>query len=247
MFHLAGYYGSIAAVANTNCPAIVDDVLTIQNAHFMLTQPRDLLFAYAGSPLLDRARINSPTFRAFSPSFIWPINLDDSIPANPGVADYRDNPLRIPPLEEIAVEVTNTAAGPSDTFALLGLQSVYEPVPRGNIYTLRGTSTTATVADVWTTAVFAWADTLPDGNYVVVGGMQYSATAVAFRLIFDNQIDRPGCIASVLATGDQWPPQGKGGLGVWGHFRPCAMPQVQLLNTAAVAVHTILLDIMRVA
>jgi hypothetical protein len=247
MFNLCAYYGNLANVANTDTPSVVDDILAISNNHFLPQQDLDIIFAAAIGGLLDRQRIVSPTNRQITLPFIRPVHAAATFPTNPQVADYRDNPFRIRGLEELAVESTNTGAGPTDTWSLLALQTTFEPVPRGNIFTLRGTSTTATVADVWTTAAFAWADILPDGTYALVGGYLTGATEIAFRCILENQTWRPGGLAGTAAGNAAWPGQMKGGCGVWGRFKPTRMPIIQILNTAAVAAHTCYLDLVRVA
>jgi hypothetical protein len=246
MFHLCAFTESVAALTNTDITALNDDVLTISNTHFLPQQDLPIIFAAATGLLLDRARLVSPTNRLITLPHIVPVMLGDTIPTPPAVADYRANPFRLRGLEEFALEATTTAAGPSQVTGLIALQPSYEPMPAGNVFTLRGTSTTAAVAVTWTTIAMTWADILPEGVYAIVGGYYVAATPLAFRLIVEGQIWRPGGIGVALSTGLLWNPQLKGGLGVWGRFKPTAMPQVQVLNTAAVAVHTIYLDIMRV-
>jgi hypothetical protein len=247
MFHTCAYYVSLAGTANTNVTPVQDDVLTIANAHFLPQSDMDIIYAYAGCALLDRARIVSPTNRVITLPFIRPVQLTASPASPPAIADYTENPFRIRGLEELSVEASATGAGPGDAYAVLGLQRNYEPVPRGNIFTLRGASTTASVQATWVSTAMTWADQLPEGLYAVVGGTVVAATGIAFRLIFEGQVERPGALQTILATGADWSRQYKGGLGIWGRFRPTAMPTVQVLNNAAVAAHTAYLDIMRLA
>lgn len=247
MHHTIAFFESTDATANVDVQPVTDDVIGISNNHFMPSADLDLVYAFVSGLTLDRARLVNPSMRQISPIFIRPINLVTGMQDDANVADYRANPFRIRGLEELALESTQTAAGPTGVYALLGLQSTFEPMPRGQVYTMRGTSTTASVAATWTTIVTTWADTLPDGLYAVVGAEVWGATEIGFRLIFDNQIWRPGGLAQILATNKSWAGQLKGGLGVWGRFRPTALPQVQVLNSAAVAAHTVYLDLMRVA
>jgi hypothetical protein len=247
MFHTCAFYGSLANVANTDTVAVVDDILAISNNHFLPQQDLDIIYAAALGALLDRQRIVSPTNRQITLPFIRAINVAAAFATNPAVDNYIDNPFRIRGLEELAIESTNTAAGPTDTWAILGLQNTYEPAPRGNVFHLRGTSTTATVADAWTTLAVAWADILPDGTYAIVGGELIGATEIAFRCILENQSWRPGGLASASVGLNPFRLQKNGGWGVWGRFKPTRMPIIQALNGAAVAAHTVYLDIMRVA
>lgn len=82
---------------------------------------------------------------------------------------------------------------------------------------------------------------------MVVGMQHVAATNAAARIIFDEQMWRPGC-TSVAAIGSRLPSLfRKGRLGGWGMFNSWAMPQIQVLNVGVIAVHTVFLDLVRVA
>jgi hypothetical protein len=66
------------------------------------------------------------------------------------------------------------------------------------------------------------------------------------RLIFEDQIDRPGGIGSSAADLNNEPMFLKGGLGVWGRFNSNRMPNVEFLCNAADTAQEIYLDIIRV-
>lgn len=248
MFHLAAFFESIDNTANVDIQPVVDDILAISNNHFLPQNDLDIIFGASCASNLLRTRIVSPTNRQITLPFLRPIVDGTAFPANPDLPDYSDFPFRIRGLEELAVESTASAAGPQDNFVLLGLQQTYEPVPRGNIFTMRGTSVTASADSVWTSLAVTWADTLPEGSYMCVGGEVIGVTEIAFRFIFENQVWRPGGPATVLESSGGWRKLRKGALGVWGRFKPTRMPIVQILNSAAaVAVHTVYLDLIRVA
>jgi hypothetical protein len=246
-FHTADYTVAIGTVANTDMPALTDDVLTISNGHFLLQQPLDLVWAAAMSATLNRVRIVSPSNRQITLPFIRPVMPTATPPTDPNVADYRQYPFRVNALEELAMEGTSDIAmGTERAHTLIGLQSNFEPTPSGRIYTMRGTSVTASVANSWTTIVTTWADVLPEGSYAVVGLAYNGTTAIAARLIFEDQIFRPGGLG-LAAVGDRTHDMfRKGRLGVWGRFRSTALPQVQVLNGGAVSVHTLWMDLMRI-
>lgn len=246
--HLLAYEEAIGTTANTDLDAITDDIVTIQNSHFFSNVDFNLIWASAMSATLNRARIQAPALRQITPPFIRPVIAAATPPDDNKVADYRDNPFRLPRLEEIAIEASSDIAmGTEQCLALLGVSAGMRPAPAGNVFTIRGTSTTASVALTWTTLATTWADTLPDGRYAVVGLELIAATSVAARIIFEEQQWRPGClgVAAVGSRNDQM--FRKGGLGLWGTFNSWAMPQIQVLNTAAVAVHTAYMDLVRVA
>lgn len=247
-FHLLAYEESIDSTANFDLDAIPDDVINRQNDHFFPSIDLSMLFATAMSATLNRGRIVSPTLRQITNPQIRPIVAAATPPTDVEVADYRDIPFRLPRLEEIAIELTSAVAmGSEQSLALIGVTAGMSPAPTGNIYTMRATSTTAATALRWSTITATFDDTLPEGRYAVVGLEYVGATAVAARLIFDEQMWRPGGLG-VAAIGSRGPTLfRKGRLGNWGLFNSWAMPEIQVLNTAAVAVHTVFLDFVRVA
>lgn len=246
-FHMAAYTELLGTTANTDIDALTDDIITITNAHFQPQRDYDLVFAHVQSATLNRVRLVSPSMRQITVPFIRPITLATLPATDPNVADYRSNPFRIRALEEFAMEATSDIAMGTERFTgLVGLSSGLTPMPRGDVYTFRGTSTTAAVANTWTTLTTTFADILPAGSYVVVGGDYVATNAIAFRLNFENQIERPGGLGfATLGLRSHWMFY-KGGLGIWGMFTSTRNPIVQVLNNAADAVHTIHLDIVRV-
>jgi len=246
-FHTVAFNVDIGQVADTDVPAVTDNIFTIANGHFLPQIDWDLVYAAAMSATITRARIVSPSSRQVTLPFIRPIEAAVVPGDNPNIADYRDTPFRIRGLEELSIEATSDlGVGTESLTVLLGLQGVREPIPAGNVYSMRGTSVTASVADAWTTLVVTWADTLQEGLYAVIGLEVVGATEVAGRIIFPRQIDRPGTVAQTLIASRTAPMFYKGGLGVWGRFRATAMPQIEVLNTAVVAVHTINLEFIRI-
>lgn len=247
-FHTAAYTILLGQTVNTDVPALTDDVLTIVNSHFLLDETRDLVYAAAMSTTLNRARIAAATFRQVTPPQIRPIIRGTSPVDDPGVADYRANPLRMPRTEEIPLEATSDLAMGTERFtALIGLQRAMEPMPAGDVWTLRGTSTTAVTANVWSTLTTTFDDTLPTGAYALVGLVHQSATSIAARLIFEDQSDRPGTLGITGLGNRSHDMFRKGRLGIWGRFNSYALPQIQVLANAADAAHNVYLDIMRMA
>lgn len=244
-FHSSALFVAIANVANTNVPPIQDGIIAISNAHLLPQRDYDIVYAHIAAVTLVRARMVSPTNRQITLPFIRPIQAALLPPTNPNVCDFRDNPFRINALEEFSIEGTDSAAGPNNCTAIVGLSESFEPVPRGNIFTLRGTSVTAAVANTWTQLVTTWDDALPAGQYAVVGMTAFATNQLAARLIFENQVVRPGSVGQVAEANRNHDMFRKGGLGTWGRFMSTRMPVVEVLNNGTDAAHTIYLDIVR--
>lgn len=245
--HLAAFTVSISTTANTDMPAVADDVLARVNNHYMLQTDMFLIWAAAMSATFNRARIVSPSNRQIALPYIRPVIRAATPGDDPNFAQYIDNPFRIRAGEELAIEGTSDIAmGNEQATALVALQDTFEPMPRGDIFTLRGTSTTASVANVWTSLVITWEQTPQAGIYAVVGLEYFAATAVAARMIFENQLWRPGTLA-VTSVGQKVPPLMRlGNAGVMGRFRPVVMPQIQVFNAGAVSTHEFFLDFIKI-
>jgi len=245
MFHTVAYSASIAQLTDSDIPALADQIIPIVNGHFQPQEPLDLVFAVQLGLLVDRARLSTPKMRQVVLPQIRPFNALLLPPTDPNVADYRANPFKLVKGEEVASLVTTNAAGPGVVTTILGLQVNREPMPAGDVYTMRGTSTTAAVANTWTDITMTYADSLPAGTYAVVGMEHFSATGKAARIICDNQYWRPGCL-SINALGARAHDMfRKGGLGQWGRFENTSMPRVQVLDNAVAAVHEVYLDLIR--
>ena len=247
MFHTSAYLAAATATANFDSTAIVDNIMQIQNGHLVPQMDMLVVFAKLNGVTGLRGRITSPTIRQISPVFIRPIDAA-LLPATlTRPADWRRNPLRLKALEEVAVEVTNSAAGPNNMYTVLGLANApIGPIPNGDVFSMRGTGATTVTASLWSQCTITWADTLPNGRYAVVGLNAFGTTAIAARLIFQETPWRPGCVAGATGVVIQDEMFRNGGLGVWGAFNNYAMPNVEFLCNAADTAQEVYLDLIRI-
>lgn len=246
MFHLAAYtLAALGNTANTDIPALSDQVLLQANSHFIPAQDLQIIAATGLSATLNRLRLTQPTMRQITTPFVRPFERA-VVPADlPGVADYRAAPLMAYKNEELAMEATSGVAMTERFTGLVWLQVRPEPIMLGPVYTLRGTSTTAATANAWSEIAVTWQDTPIAGNYDVVGLQVQSTNAIAARLIFEDQIWRPGAL-SITALGDQSNAMMlHGGLGKFGTFNAYRFPLVQVLANGADASHEIYMQIQR--
>lgn len=246
MFHLAAYNQSYNSAVENDLTPVQDDVLLIQNGHFVSQYDRYLLWAAAMGVTLSRARVITPALRQITTPFIRPIELLATPGSLPGLADYRRNPILLKGLEEIQINTVQGSGGAEREIVLVGLTRTFAPqLPQGTIYAMRGTSVMASVANAWTSLAVTWQDTLPAGSYACVGLEAVGATEVAARMIFEDQIDRPGCLGGALVGNKPAHQFIDGAFGVWGQFTMNRMPTIQVLNTAVVSVHELYLYFIR--
>lgn len=246
MFHLLGYFESIDNTANIDVAAMTDDVFPKIGDHYQFLQDIDIVAAYAGAANLDRARINSPTLRIISPQYIRPVNTAILTPTNPNVADWIDQPFSVPTGEEVAIEMTATAAGPQNAQALLWVTDRIDPVPNDNVHDVRATSTGTAVVNVWTTISYTFDQALPSGTYNLVGSRVISTNAIAHRWILPGQLWRPGALSCQGVSHIPHQIFVRRRLGVFGRFVNVNLPQLQVLCNVADNAHTIYMELQKV-
>lgn len=246
MFHLVGYFEDVATGAGlVQIDAAVDEVLTRRNNNFYLNRDYDIIAAIGLGADLQRFQLQAPSFQGILNPYVRPFEDAETPPSNPQFADYTANPLRVRMGDELRVNMEHDNVGTVGQIAFLALQERREPVPQGDVFTLRGTATTTLTINTWSTLTVTWDDTLPSGRYAIIGGVVQSATGQAFRLIIPGMNLRPGgaCITDLGNVG--WPVQRWGRMGLWGMFDNSTMPEVQVFATTADTAQQIYLDIIR--
>ena len=245
MFHLATNFGSLANTANTAINALNDDVLNINNNNHVPDTPLQCYAEFGLGDELLRARDVTPSIAQLMNSYI-PVHNEAQAAALDWPSWIADNPKRRKPSEGIAYQVSNSGAGPTDTYVFQWLYESFTPAPSGQIYTMRGTSAVAAVANTWTTlSTVTWEPSLPEGLYAVVGGAVTGTQDIAFSLIFPGQRWRPGGLAGATEGNPTWQRQRYGGLGLWGTFSLLAFPIPRILCGTTTNAHTIYLDVVR--
>lgn len=247
MYHVAAYAANTFGVTDFDAPAITDGILTISNNHILPDRPYQLYGGWFSGANLTRVKIQTPHTRQIVPPVVLPIQASLLPPDRPHFYDRRSNPLMLNQVEEIQVLMSIGGAANAYNWGILFFGTSIDPAPSGEIYTLHGTSTTAAVANAWTQVTVVWDQTLPAGTYVVVGTQVQSANGIAHRLIFRDQVWRPGFISVGAVTNITEPSYYYGGWGTLGKFNTFTLPNIEVLANAADAAHDVALNIVRVA
>lgn len=248
MFHMCAMRKASVVTANDDQTPVNDQIMLVQNNHFVPQQDMFLLFAKVNGVTLARARLTSPYIRTISPVFIRPIDAALLQTTLTRPSNWVKSPLRLKALEEFAIEATNTGAGGDIQTISLGLAvDPVTPVPNGDIFSMRGTGTTTAVAGAWTQAAITWADILPAGKYAIVGMNAVGATLQAARIIPQNApFWRPGCTGGPAEATIVDEIFRNGALGIWTTFNAYGMPNIEVLCNAADTAQTIYLDIIKI-
>lgn len=236
-FHCAAYTAAAAfGATNNDTPAVSDDILFIQNNHLFPTHDMYMVAAATMGPAITRSALKSPKLNQITPQYLRPPILSATPLTNPNVAWWFQDPFKLNGQEEISNVISNNAGAGTDretTIVLLRDTPSIEPVPQGDYFVSRFTSTAVATANAWTTVAVTFEQQIPIGTYEVWQAEMQSANIQAFRIIFDNQYYRPGFLG-LTALSNRNPDQFyQGVLGAWGRFKTFSLPRFQVLCNAA--------------
>jgi len=165
-----------------------------------------------------------------------------------GLEMFQESPLPLESDEALSVEMTNGAV--TGARALVGIwlaNGRIEPV-RGEIRTIKATTSFTPTANQWSSGALTFATDLPTGRYQLVGAKVISDNTVGlFRFILTGYSWRPGgIIQNMLVMPDIYPFR-RGKLGVWGEFTHLTPPRIEICELASVANPDVYLDLIKIA
>ncbi len=231
----------------TAVDAMTDDSTTTQDDDVVVPKLTSKIGAvFAMGTTISQAQLTAPSFGDAFDLDVAPVNIGAEPDSNPAWMPFFENPIQLDAGEGLRALVAEGGATElGHVFAWL-LDQI-DPIPAGEIFTVRTTGTTTLVANTWTTVPLTFSQQIPAGTWAVVGMRAESAGASAARLIFNNQQERPGVIAFDAA--DDFAPEvfRNGRLGVWGTFDNRFPPQADFASISADTAETVWLDLMKVA
>ena len=245
MFTLVGYTESQDSSSLTNVAALADPHVRVSGDDIVV--PSALTYVggvYAIGASITRAQLVSPSIRRRYPFETVPVE-NAAEPADPvKYFPLFDNPIALDPDESLNFQAAENGAGaqPSSGFVWL-CDGAVAPITGAEIFTIRATNTSTLTAYAWTNGALTFNDTLPAGEYALVGARGSSAGLIAFRFVFSQYAWRPGAIASDT-TGEVGAPIFRfGQLGTWGEFSHNTPPTVDFLSLSADTSQTVDLDL----
>lgn len=204
-------------------------------------------FACVGVNGLE-ARLVSPSLRRVNPLYITPVEIA-LVPTEPIAAVYHpESPVKLEVNEALELEIAGTVVGAEELVTGVFLAPGAVPPVKGEIFTLNCSVNVALVLHAWTYAEITFPDSLPVGNYRVVGARANIANGVLFRLVPVGEAWRPGGICA-QAVDDLDPDlQRFGGLGNWFTFNSIQPPGLEVIGSAAVgaADYEVYIDVIKV-
>lgn len=244
MFHLCGFSESQDSAVLVPAAGLLDQALQVNGDDIII--PNDLTFlvgAYALGPDATRAQLISPSIRRQWPLEIRPIDLAALPVSRLNVSWYGDSALQLDPGEQLNGYMAEGNAAASRVTILAWLADRPPSPVRGDIRTIRVTSSTAAVANVWTNISLTFADVLPAGVYAIVGAEMSSTNLQAFRFVFKGGGYRPGWVGCAALGAVQNQLQRWGNLGTWGEFEHLTPPSMDVLVNGTDASYAGTLDL----
>lgn len=237
MFNLVAFYKSQAnGVTYDALTAVTDQSQTVSaNGKYIFPSNQRVIASHVTGVNLTAARINSPSLRSFLLPEIDPTNAAATIPTRPPIVVYGEGGPTVLRNEEVVVETSRGGADAQPVAAGLWVTDRVVAAPRGPAFTAVASTTNTLVAGSWTLSTLTFNQTLPAGEYAVVGARCVIGDALFARLVFPgmNQY-RPGCTVDLAYTSFVQPDYfRRGAVGLWGKFISTAQPNIEVFGLVA--------------
>lgn len=249
MFHLAAYYESLdPGGALVNIAGVREEMIFVSGDDIRV--PTGLPFIIGASALENdasaaRAQVASPSLRVLANLDVEPVVAALVFGSPPEQSLWPETPVPLVADEALNFLVESAPAAAAVHQGLVWLSDGPQTPVTGNVFTVRCTGAATLSAGEWVNTNLTFGQTLPAGQYAVIGMRARGTNLVAARLVFPEQYARPGVLA-VNAIGDRdvyWTRHGR--MGSWGEFphtNPPTMDAFGVTDTSQV----ILLDLLRV-
>ncbi len=254
MFHLAAFWENIdqGGTLQELAAALGEQVLFTTGDEIRVPDGLDQLVAAAGNIASTgtRALLISPSLRDIFNVEIAPLNGGNDgnvVPSIPHrVFDLRANPIALSAGESLTVQANANPTALADQSVLVWLaDGPISPSVGGEIHSLRATAAITATPGAWTNGALTFTQTIPVGNYAVVGMRAMGATLIAARLVFRGGGWRPGVMASVAEQDEAWPGFREGRFGVFGEFHSTVPPTLDVLANDADTAQRVILDLVK--
>lgn len=239
MFTTVAFMVSVdASAALTNItPAVDDHIHVAGNFIYIPNFASKLLGAYAAGVTPVRAQLRSPSLRMMYNAELEPMGaaLEPGIPQE--LIDLFESPYDLK-VGEPMEGLIQAGAGAQVNVIIAFLGDGPAVRDRRPHITIRATGGSAAVANTWTNSALTFSDSLPAGEYDIVGFKAMSTTMVSCRLFVPGSFMRPGVLGVDAVTDAQAWRFRHGNAGILGHFIHDTPPVAQVLCTAADAANT---------
>ena len=238
MFHLAGYYESIdPAGAYAPIAAMDDQAISTDGDNIRISSSLPYIggasFATAAAVLTD-AQFRAPSLRTLNNLEIRPLVNAVTFGDPPQPMMFPRNPRSMTPAEDLQCWVDSTpGAGAEAHYGLVWMTDGPLAQATGEMFTVGASSAATLVAGTWVNSNITFNQTLPSGQYEILGMRAEGTNLLAGRLVFVGggaSSWRPG-VPAVNVNTDLDPEYFRfGGMGSYGTFDQDNPPSVELVG-----------------
>ena len=246
-YTIVGYSGTpTAADTAIALTAMADSHVKNEDTAIIVPSLNKYLGCYPIGQDIDLVQIISPSLRRVALLDISPVEngLIPAHPPDPIIAPEGAIDLDID--EELTVEAASemvAAWTPLRTFIFLG-DSKVSPIT-GKIFTVKAETDATTESNEWEPSAIDFTQSLPVGEYSIVGARLEKENALAFRFVFIGGVWRPGMVAVCDGSSKDVPKSRHGKLGVWGTFAHNNEPSLEICSDAAGAAGDMYIDLIK--
>lgn len=245
MFDLELYTSSVTNGSLLQVTSKYNSVVPTLNSGFQVPTLNKIMAAFAISAHAQRLQLQAPSMRSFPYPDYVPVNRGTVFesPVRGFVAPQYPVPLNY--TEELdAFAENNNSAAETMYAAVIFCDGPVAPAPAGRAFTVHGTSSTTLTAGAFTSFAPVLDQSLPAGQYALIGARAYSATALFFRIIpAMGPLWRPGSVAVQAYDGMGADGARMGGWGTWLVFQQNVAPSVEIFATSADTAEEVWLDL----
>lgn len=244
-FHVVGWFENQDSAVLINALALADESVRVVGDNVTVPELNNLMGAYAWGADIVLAQLASPSLRKKANLDLQPVDAADEPTSNPPYHDFMNNPIPLVHSEFLRFMGSEDNAGAGDMACFAWLMDKFEPIPKGEQFTVRTTNATTLVADAWTNGALTFTQALPAGEYSVVGMRAQSAGLRCARLVPVGGRWRPGVIG-FDGNGDIEPDRFRNGqAGEFCRFKHDEPPTVDFMSLSADTAQIVWLDLIQ--
>lgn len=248
MFHTAAYYESIdGGGVLHNIAGIQDQALSVNGDNVRVPQELPMLAgaaALTAASTLTGAQVQSPSLRTLANPDISPVVNAVTFGDPPEIFDIFQNPQPLTPAEDLEFLINSDNTGATAEYGVVWLSDGNTQPVSGNIFTVKCTADITLAAGQWVNGNLTFTQTLPAGQYQVVGLRAEGTNLVSARLVFPGGGFRPG-VPAVNAVSDLDHSRFRNGMaGIFGTFTEDSPPTLDALGVTDTS-QTIYLDLIK--
>lgn len=245
MIHLVAFTESQDSAVLVPIAAAQDQAIQVNGDDVIV--PNDLPFligSYALGPNLTRAQLQSPQLRQMFNQEIYGLDVSATPTDQLLLEWYGQDAISLKPGEQLNALMAESNAAASRGTVLAWIADGTPQPMSADFRTIRVTSTTAAVANIWSNITLAFNDVLPAGLYALMGMQLQSTNGQAFRVVGKGDPYRCGGIMQTAITQRQHPVFRHGNMGEWTRFQHNVPPSVDVLCNGADAAFAGVMDVL---